>query len=370
MVQKSLHATNEFINLGIIDIIIQNENAYSNISQKLSFYILANILKDLNDKTFFQFLMIISNELKAEKENEYDNSLKSNHTFIGLIERETKDEKLQIAAFHFLFAICYRITLSPVNDISMNVAGILIEKIFSNYNDICLGPKPRYELYRSVFNLCCQFPSFSGVIYQDKEKMLSFLGFFKSSDPNYVTLALNFFSLLFSQAPNEEVQCFIINIIPWKSLLTKILNDKLEWRKLFFLIIDQMATSMNTAGLLFHKGIYSDLIECYDNYSAETRIYICKIFINVLLKLPPNECLLFIKLNVYQIFFDLLESDDDALVNHVLDCLHSINEKLLSIDQISVALHEYEKYDALHVLQDLKGFEYKAQSLCKEVRLI
>ena len=94
-------------------------------------------------------------------------------------------------------------------------------------------------------------------------------------------------------------------------------------------------------------------------------------FINILRRFPAECCVAFVENGVLQIFFDLLDLDlDNDNIEEVLDALHDINQKLIKISQTNIIYQEYEKYDAVYILQNLPCHEDKALFICQELDLV
>ncbi|OHT12742.1 hypothetical protein TRFO_17375 [Tritrichomonas foetus] len=365
MVQQSVRATYEFFKLRIIDIIALNDPSYSAISKNMSMYIISNIIKDIDNDKFLAFLKFLLKE--AEHLKNGDNQL---NWIFGMIERNHTEKNLCIAAFHLIFAICYKISCLPVSDLTSHAAVMFIQKIYDDYLEECHEPKARYELYRAVYNLCYQFPSFTGTLFNNKEKLLPFINNFRSSNESAVVLSLNFFGLLYSQAPNEKYQFDIINAIPWGNLLIKWENESLSWNSVFLQIIDHMSVNPMALEIFWNQGIFNKLISHNNTFSMQSRITICQTLINIINRIPPNECLKFIQNGIYELFFDILEFDSCQFVETVLDCMHIMNEKMKTLGNIQIIVDEYMKNDAVSILQCLDKLEDKAKTLCIEIGLL
>lgn len=368
MSHYSEQATEYIVSSKFIPIFLENEKDYSSISKKNGFYILSNIYLSMPDDAFICFIKDACANLKNENVQDSDARI------FTIIWDEKDTISLQVSLFNLLHVICYRISnLSQQEKPSKDLSEYIINKIFVDIleNTIRIEPKSRKELYFSIFHLCCAFPDISAYIASDSEKIKLFVNCFQSSDEEIVEFSLKFFCLLFNQAPETDIKLNMIDCLPWSRLNIMLENHYLTWHRFLFKFVEDMSIDQAFVDRGWENGVYEKIILLSDEVPLESRIEIGRMFINILNKIPPEACIPFIQNGVLQNFFDLLDLESNPeFIDDILNTLHEINQKLISISQEDVVVNEYKKYDAVSLLQELPDLGEKTFLLCKELNLV
>lgn len=374
MTKNSYLATKYIALSNFIRIFLENENDLSSISRSCGFYIMSNIIMRMPDTTFMYFIEEICTLLGSKDEYVRESGYAK---ILKIFSEERDDKSLQMSLFYLLHAICFRVSeLKEQNDLTLFFSNYLIVNIIFNPDDgilektISFKPEARKEVYYAIYRLCCVFPHVSSYIFEEEDRVIPFKNYFLSSNPEDVEFTLRFFSLLFTQSPSNEIKMQIVDQIPWEKLMIRLEDRSLSWHYLFFSVVDEMSIDQVFVERFWNNEIYKKIFTSFDDFQLDSKKAIGKMFIEILERVPPEICSFFVQNKVLQILFDLLDCEmDPELTDDILNTLHVINEKLISIEQKDILITEYTEYDAVSILQDVTDCGDKAYLICKELGL-
>ena len=371
MTQISKLAINTLISQNFIQIFLQNEETFSTMSKRIGFYALSNMILEMPNETFDAFYNGIYKKLSGSDDVNVRHS--GYAKLLYLIDEELNDGSLQTSVFHLLNTFCYRLSiLDQQNEKTCYLANDILSRIYGEndyFNSFHSTQKSRRELFYAIFRLCFVYPQFSEVIFKDEYKIKPFINNFKSSHQEDVEFALNFFCLLYHESP-PQIKGIIMNIIPWEKLIVRIENHHLSWNTRFFRVVKELSTCPDSIEYFWKSGVYKKIIS-YSDFHVESKIEVCKLFISILNGssswIPPQQYLRFVQEGVIHIFFDIMEYESDIIEN-ILNCLYTINQKLTLINQLDAVRNEYLKCDAVSILKETE-YPEKSYYLCKELGL-
>lgn len=374
MTSNSYLATKYIALSNFIRIFIDNENDLSSISKSCGFYIMSNIIMRMPDTTFMSFTQEICTLLGSKD----DYARESGYAKIfKIISDERDDKSLQMSLFYLLHAICFRISeLKEQNDLTVFFSNYIIINIIFDPDDgilektISFKPEARKEVYYAIYRLCCVFPNISSYIFEEEARVTPFKNYFSSSNPEDVEFTLRFFCLLFTQSPSNEIKMQIVDQIPWEKLMIRLEDRNLSWHYLFFAVVDEMSIDQVFVERFWENQLYGKIFTSFYDLQLDSKKAIGKMFIEILERVPPEICSSFVQNKVLQVLFDLLDYEmDPELTDDILNALHTVNEKLISIEQKDILVNEYTEYDAVSILQDVADCGEKAYLICKELGL-